>query len=204
MIEQGTNEWHQMRLGKVTASKIADVMATIKTGEAAVRINYRAQLVAERLTGSPTESFSNSAMAWGTEHEPMAREAYERKTGYIVEQVAFVDHPIIPMTGASPDGLIDDDGLLECKCPNTATHIDTLLAGKAPAKYILQMQWQMACTGRKWCDFVSFDPRLPEDLQLAIYRVERDDALIAEYEYKVREFLQSVDDTINKLEELRK
>jgi putative phage-type endonuclease len=203
MTEQGTAEWHQMRLGKVTASKIADVMATIKTGEAAGRINYRAQLVAERITGNPTESFTNSAMAWGTEHEPMAREAYERARGSIVEQVAFVDHPIIPMTGASPDGLIDDDGLVEIKCPNTATHIDTLLAGKAPAKYIPQMQWQMACTGRQWCDFVSFDPRLPEDLQLAIYRVERDEGLIAEYEYKVREFLQSVDDTIAKLEALR-
>jgi len=203
MIEQSTNEWHQLRLGKITASRIADVMTTIKTGEAAGRINYRAQLVAERLTGSPTESFSNAAMAWGTEHEPMAREVYECKTGYIVEQVAFVDHPTIPMTGASPDGLIDDDGLVEIKCPNTATHIDTLLAGKAPAKYIPQMQWQLCVTGRQWCDFVSFDPRLPEDLQLAIYRVERDEGLIAEYEYKVREFLQSVDETIAKLEALR-
>jgi putative phage-type endonuclease len=204
MIEQGTNEWHQMRLGKVTASKIADVMATIKTGEAASRINYRAQLVAERLIGSPTESFSNSAMQWGTDNEPFAREAYERAKKCIVEQVPFIDHPVIPMSGASPDGLIDDDGLVEIKCPNTSTHIDTLLAGKAPSKYIPQMQWQMACTNRQWCDFVSFDPRLPEDLQLAIYRVDRDEDLIVEYEYKVREFLKSIDDTINKLEELRK
>ena len=203
MMEQRTAEWFAARAGKVTASRVSDVLATIKSGEAAVRINYRAQLVAERLTGSPSEGFSNAAMQWGTDTEPMARMAYEANTGHLVEEVAFVEHPTIPNSGASPDGLVDDDGLVEIKCPNTATHIETLLAQKAPAKYIPQMQWQMACTGRQWCDFVSFDPRMPADLQLFVIRVARDDALIAEYEYKVAEFLKTVDETIAKLEELR-
>jgi len=201
MIEQGSQEWHLQRVGKVTASRLADVMATIKSGEAATRMNYKAQLVAERLTGAPTESFTSGAMQHGTEQEPIAREAYERASGSIVEQVAFVDHPIIPMSGASPDGLVDD-GLVEIKSPNTSTHIDTLLQRKIPNKYNLQMQWQMACTGRKWCDFVSFDPRLPEHLQLCVIRVPRDEDLISECEYKVQQFLSEVDNLTSRLEKL--
>ena len=201
MIEQGSQEWHLQRVGKVTASRLADVMATIKSGEAATRMNYKAQLVAERLTGAPTESFTSGAMQHGTEQEPIAREAYERARGSIVEQVAFVDHPIIPMSGASPDGLVDD-GLVEIKSPNTSTHIDTLLQRKIPNKYNLQMQWQMACTGRKWCDFVSFDPRLPEHLQLCVIRVPRDEDLISECEYKVQQFLSEVDNLTSRLEKL--
>ncbi len=201
MIEQGSQEWHLQRVGKVTASRLADVMATIKSGEAATRMNYKAQLVAERLTGAPTESFTSGAMQHGTEQEPIAREAYERAKGSIVEQVAFVDHPIIPMSGASPDGLVDD-GLVEIKSPNTSTHIDTLLQRKIPNKYNLQMQWQMACTGRKWCDFVSFDPRLPEHLQLCVIRVPRDEDLISECEYKVQQFLSEVDNLTSRLEKL--
>lgn len=200
MIEQGSPEWFAARLGKVTASKLNDVMATLKSGgEAATRKNYRAQLIAERLTGAKMESFTNSAMQWGTDNEPIARAMYEIKTGNDVTQVGIIDHPSIAMTAASPDGLIGDDGLIEIKCPNTATHIDYLLAGVAPSDYHNQMLWQMECTGRKWCDFVSFDPRLPEDLQLFIIRFHRDEKRLDEMRIGVVKFLGEVDDVITKL-----
>lgn len=201
-IIQGSNEWMQLRLGKVTASKIADLTAKTKSGWGASRANYMAQLIVERLTGKPTESYTNVAMQWGTETEPQARAAYCFVTDNEVTEVAFVAHPTIPMTGASPDGLVNDDGMLEIKCPNTASHIETLLGEPVADKYIKQMQWQMACTGRKWCDFVSFDPRLPAELQLKIIRVERDDALIASLESEVSVFLAEVSDKIKKLEAL--
>lgn len=204
MIEQGTPEWHAMRLGKVTASRLADVLAKIKSGESASRANYRAELVAERLTGRKADGFSNGAMQWGTENEPFARAAYELEADCLVEQVAFINHPTIIMSGASPDGLIDLDGMVEIKAPNTATHIETLLSGTAPAKYIPQMQWQMACAGRQWCDFVSFDPRLPEDMQLFVKRVLRDEAFINECEAEVIKFLAEVDETVAKLIALRR
>lgn len=188
-IVQGSPEWHQLRLGKVTASKVADLTAKTKSGWSASRANYMSQLLCERLTGKPTESYTNGAMQWGTETEPQARAAYAFLTDNIVTEVSFVDHPSIPMTGASPDGLVGEDGLIEIKCPNTATHVDTLLGAELEGKYIKQMQWQMACTGRKWCDFVSFDPRLPLELQTKIIRVERDDIAIAELEKLVLEFL---------------
>jgi putative phage-type endonuclease len=203
-IIQGTPEWFAQRLGKVTASRVADVIAKTKTGYSTSRANYLAQLVAERLTGQAAESFSNAAMQHGTETEPLARMAYETETGLMVTEVAMIDHPTIPMTGASPDGLVGESGLVEIKCPNTATHIDTLLSDKAPTKYIPQMQWQMVCTGRAWCDFVSFDPRLPEDMQLFVKRVERDDAYIAELEAEVKTFLIEVESTVNKLIELKR
>jgi putative phage-type endonuclease len=193
MIVQGTPEWHSLRVGKVTASRVADVVAKTKTGWGASRANYLAELIAERLTGNPAPSFQNDAMRWGVECEPDARAAYEFRTDSAVEEIGFVDHPRIAMTGASPDGLIGSDGLLELKCPNTATHIDTLLGGTVPAKYITQMQWQLACTGRAWCDFVSFDPRLPEAMRLFIQRVERNDQAIAELEKLVTEFLAELD-----------
>jgi putative phage-type endonuclease len=198
-IEQGSPEWFAQRLGKVTASRIVDVTAKIKGGEAAARANYRAQLVAERLTGRVEDSFSNAAMKWGTETEPFARAAYEAETGMMVVECAMIEHPIIHMAGASPDGFVAHDGLVEIKCPNTATHISTLLAGVAPAKYAPQMQWQMACTGRAWCDFVSFDPRLTPDLQIFVKRVHRNDTLIAELETEVMAFLSDVDDVIERL-----
>lgn len=204
LIEQGTDAWQQLRVGKVTASRLVDVLAKIKTGEAASRANYRAELIAERLTGQKANGFSNAAMQWGVDNEPFARAAYELATDCLVEQIAFIDHPAIPMAGASPDGLIDLDGMVEIKCPNTATHIETLLSGNAPAKYIPQMQWQMACAGRQWNDFVSFDPRMPEDLQLFVKRVLRDDALIAEYEKEAIRFLAEVDETIARLNAIRK
>ena len=198
MIEQGTPEWHQLRLGKVTASRVSDVMAKIKTGESASRKNYRAELVVQRLTGLPSESFTNAAMEWGTATEPMARIAYEIAKEVLVEQVGFIEHPTIAMFGCSPDGLVHD-GMIEIKCPNSATHIEYLTDNKAPAKYINQMQCQMAVTGRKWCDFVSFDPRLPEDLQLFIVRVERDQKYIDSMEVEVVEFLTEVEGMVNQL-----
>ena len=199
-IKQGTDDWKQLRLGKVTASRVADVMSKIKTGESASRKNYKMDLVVERLTGIPTSSFTNAAMAWGTETEPLARMAYEVKTGSFVDQVAFCNHPTIEWFGCSPDGIIGD-GLLEIKCPNTATHIDYLLAGIPPAKYVPQMHTQMACTGAKWCDFVSFDPRLPEDLQLLVVRLDRDDAYIQQIETEVKQFLDEVQQVYSQLKE---
>ena len=192
-IIQGSPEWHALRIGKVTASRVSDVVAKTKTGWGASRANYMAELIAERLTGEPAEKFSNAAMAWGTEKEPDARAAYEFFRDAQVSEIAFVDHPVIGMTGASPDGLVGDHGLVEIKCPNTATHLDTLLTQAIPSKYVTQMLWQMACTGRQWCDFVSYDPRLPETMSLFVKRVDRDDREIADLEAKVAEFLGELD-----------
>jgi putative phage-type endonuclease len=201
-IIQGSAEWLAIRLGKVTASRVADVVAKTKSGWGASRASYMAQLIAERLTGTVIDSFINAAMQWGNEKEPDARRAYEWQTDCSVVEIGFVPHPAIAMTGASPDGLIGDDGLVEIKCPNTATHIDTLLGQAAPAKYVTQMQWQMACTGRRWCDFVSFDPRLPEEISLFVRRVERDDTRIAELEVMVSEFLAELDAKVGELRSL--
>jgi len=188
-MEQRTDEWFSARIGKVTASRVADVVAKTKSGYSASRDNYMAQLVCERLTGKPSESFSNAAMQWGTETEPLARAAYEAKMDVLVDEVGFIDHPSIVNSGASPDGLVGADGLIEIKCPNTATHIDTLLSQTVPKKYADQIFWQMACTNRDWCDFVSYDPRLPPDLQLFIKRIPRDDKYIQLLEAEVIEFL---------------
>lgn len=192
-VIQGSAEWLKLRAGKVTASRVADVCARTKTGFGASRANYMAELICERLTGQPAPSFTNAAMQWGTEKEPEARAAYEFRANVAVVEVGFVPHPSIEQSGASPDGLIDDDGMLEIKCPQSATHIETLLAASVPSKYITQMQWQMACTGRKYCDFVSFDPRLPPSMQMFLVRIERDDKLISELETMVRDFLSEVD-----------
>lgn len=201
MIEQGTVEWHMQRLGKVTASRIADVLSKGKSGESAGRKNYRTELLVQRLTGQPGESFTNAAMEHGTRTEPLARIAYEVAKGNFVEQVAFLDHPTIANFGCSPDGLVDKDGLIEIKCPNSSNHIDYLLDDKPPAKYIPQMQCQMAVTGRQWCDFVSFDPRLPDDLQLFVVRLERDQEYIEAMEAEVKKFLSEVDEMFTKLKE---
>jgi putative phage-type endonuclease len=154
------------------------------------------ELICERLTGKRTAFFQTAAMAWGTNTEPMAALAYEAKTGNLVEGVGFVPHPTIDMAGASPDGLVDHDGLIEIKCPNTSTHLDTVLASTPPAQYVAQMQWQMACTGRQWCDFISYDPRLPEKMQIFIQRVMRDDAMIENLEKEVNLFLKEIGDKI--------
>jgi hypothetical protein len=158
-------------------------------------------LVTERLTGKDPEPYTNEYIEWGIEQEPKAREAYMAKTGLVVEEVGFVDHPILPMAGASPDGLIVPDGLIEIKCPTTATHIATLLGGDLNEKHRLQMLWQMACTGRKYCDYVSYDPRLPEEMQLFIQRVELDEEELTEIEKDVKIFLDEVDETVRALKE---
>ena len=198
-IAQGSAEWLKSRMGKVTASRVADVIATTKSGYSTSRENYCVELALERLTSTRQESFTNAAMAWGTDNEPLARAAYEARTGAIVDEVGMVPHPSIAMTGASPDGLIDDDGLIEIKCPQSATHAKTLLSQKPDGKYITQMMWQMICTGRNYCDFVSFDPRFPEHLQLCVIRVERNDDAIKALESEVVVFLSEVDAMVNKL-----
>jgi len=203
-MEQRTDEWFAARLGKVTASRVADVIAKTAKGYGASRDNYMAQLVCERLTGKPTEGFSNAAMEWGSQTEPQARAAYSAKTGELVEEVGFIDHPRIANAGCSPDGLVGDEGLCEFKCPATSTMLETLLADKVPSKYIPQVQFQMAVIGRKWCDFVSFDPRLPDHLRLFVKRVERDDAYIAMLEAEVKKFLTELDEKVKQLEELNR
>jgi len=200
-MEQRTPEWFAARLGKVTASKVSDVVARTKSGYGASRATYMSQLLVERLTNTPTEFYSNAAMQWGTDTEPQARAAYEFKTGNAVIEEGFILHPNIEMSGASPDGMVCDEGMLEIKCPNTATHIATLLAEKAPSKYMNQMQWQMACAGRQWCDFVSFDPRLPENNDFFCVRVDRDDERIEELESEVVKFLGELDEMVLKLKE---
>jgi putative phage-type endonuclease len=162
-----------------------------------------AQLIVERMTGKPTESYSNTAMQWGTSTEPLARAAYEMTTDLMVDEVGFVEHESLSMCGASPDGLVGDKGLIEIKCPNTATHIETLINGTIDNRYMLQMQWQMACTDREWCDFVSFDPRMPEALQLKIIRVNMNEMLIAELENQVEQFLNEVQEKVEFLNKLK-
>jgi len=200
-VEQGTPEWFAARLGNVTASRVADVIAKTKSGYSASRENYMAQLICERMTGTVAESYTNAAMAWGTETEPLARAAYESLADVLVDEVGYVQHPTIERAGASPDGLIGLFGLLEIKCPNTATHIDTLISEQVPTKYITQMQWQMLSTGRAWCDFVSFDPRLPSGLQMFVKRVEFDAEYAATLEIEVVKFLAELDTKISKLNE---
>lgn len=199
MTIQGTDEWLQERCGKVTASRIADLMATTRSGFAASRENYKAQLIAERLTGCVQDSFKSAAMIHGAETEPEARRAYEFFIDRDVQQVGFIPHPTIAMAGASPDGFVGDDGLLELKCPNTATHLDTLISGRIPDKYHKQMQFQMACTGRQWCDFASYDNRMPERMRLWVKRVKRDESDVGEIETAVLAFIAEIDETLSRL-----
>lgn len=203
-MQQRTDEWFAARLGKVTASRIADIMAKTKTGYAASRKNYLFELLCERLSGQREEKFINASMQRGIDLEPKARAVYEIETGEWVEEVGFIPHPTIAMSGASPDGLISDDGLIEIKCPNTATHIEFLQTQKPKQEYIYQMQWQMACTGRKWCDFVSYDDRLPEYLAFQTVRISRDAATIEEIENEVSAFLQELENEIALLEKQTK
>jgi putative phage-type endonuclease len=202
-MDQRTDEWFQARLGKVTASRIGDVMAKTRSGYSTSRANYMAQLVVERMTGKQAESFTNAAMQWGTDTEPLARAAYEMKNNVMVDEVGFINHPTILMAGASPDGTIGEHGNLEIKCFQTAHHIETLLTEKIDERYILQMQFQMSCTGRQWTDFVSFDPRMEESLQLKIISVKRDDTLIAEIEAEVTKFLSELDEKVSQLNALK-
>lgn len=201
-IVQGSPEWHAIRLGKVTASRVADVVAKTKTGYGASRANYMAELIAERLTGQPSDRFTNAAMEWGTAKEPEARAAYEFMTNEVVETVGFVPHPEIAMTGASPDGLVGARGMVEIKCPNTATHIETLISQSVPDKYVKQMTWQMVCTGRDWVDYCSYDPRLPGSMGLFIKRVHFDSTLANDMQAEVKRFLAELDDKVATLRRL--
>lgn len=199
MILQSDPQWETARLGHVTASRIADMLARTKTGWGASRTNYAMELVTERLTKSPGERYVNAAMQWGIDTEAQARAAYEFRTDASTGEAAFVKHAHIQWAGASPDGFVGDDGLVEFKCPNTATHIDTLLNGAIPEKYLLQMQWQMTVANRAWCDFASFDPRLPEEMRLFVKRIPRDEVECARLEREVETFLGEIDDTLKRL-----
>lgn len=202
MSEQRTPDWFAERLGKITASRIADVVGKTKSGSyGAARKNYMAELLCQRLTGQQEEKFTSAAMQHGTDTEPAARAMYMLETGTDVTETGFIPHPTIAMSGASPDGLAGEDGLIEIKCPNTATHLEFLQSRKPKHEYLLQMQWQMACTGRQWCDFVSYDDRLPEKLAYRCIRIPRDDKLIAELEEEAIKFLTELDKTVRQLEE---
>ena len=206
-VEQGTDAWKDARAAKVTASKISDVMAKGRGGaESATRADYLTQIVTEILTGQPCEAgFTSADMQWGKENEPLARATYETREGVLVDQVGFVIHPTLDRAGCSPDGLLgwdgEDglDGIIQFKCPKTKTHIKYLMAGTVPTDYQPQMLWEMACTGAQWCDFVSFDPRLPEDLQLFVVRFKRDQTRIDAMEAEVRQFLAEVDEIVERL-----
>ena len=199
---QRDNDWYAARCGKATASRFKDVLARLKNGNpAADRQKYLTELVVERLTGQPVPAYENAAMRWGTEQEAVARAAYEQRTGATVEETGFVAHDTL-MAGCSPDGLVDWDGLIEIKCPhNSAVHIETLLNGM-PAEHTAQVQGQMWITGREWCDFVSFDPRMPEPLQLHVQRINRDPAFIADLKRQVAEFLAEVGAQVEALRRL--
>ena len=201
-MEQRSEEWFAARLGKVTASRVADVIATRKGQESTVRAKYRLQLATERLTNKKVDAFFNQAMQDGIDREPMAREIYEHLVETQVEEVGFIDHPNIAMAGASPDGLVNDDGIIEIKCPIETTHTTNLLEKRLPLKYKPQVQFQLATTGRQWCDFISYNPNFEPRLQLIVIRVERDDKYIEMLEVKIKEFLSEVEDMIKTLKEI--
>lgn len=196
---QGSQEWILARVGSLGASRVHDAIARTKTGFGASRPNLMAELLCERLTGQPAEKFTNGAMVWGTEKEPEARDAYAWRMDCEVTQVGLIKHPTIIGSHASPDGLVGSNGMVEIKAPNSATHLETLLSGTVPAKYVTQMMWQLTCGGRDWCDFVSYDPRLPDNMRLFVKRIDRDDKLIAELETMVTDFLAELDAKITAL-----
>ena len=198
-IIQRSPEWFAARCGSLGASQLADALAKTKAGWGASRANLRAKLVVERLTGQQEDGFSSAAMQWGVDKEEEARIAYSFLTGRNVVEVGLYKHPTIIGTHASPDGLVDDDGCIEIKCPNSSTHIEVLKTNQVAHKYLLQMQWQMRCADRKWCDFVSFDPRMPDHLMLYIQRVQRDDDMLEKLESEVGTFLAEVDADVKAL-----
>jgi putative phage-type endonuclease len=192
-VEQGSEAWFALRCGKVTASRIVDVMAKPRVAGEGMRVNYMAQIILERFTGKPMKTYQNATMEEGNQWEPKARAAYAFMTSLTVEKVPFVDHPDIAMSGASPDGLVGKDGVLEIKSPYAATHFDTLVSGDVPVKYIKQIQWGLACTGRSWTDYVSYNDDMPENMRLFIKRVPRDSAMIGDIAAAVRSFQSEVD-----------
>ena len=200
-IEQRSDAWFAARCGSLGASQIADALSKTKDGKpGSTSQNLRTKLVVERLTGVQEDGFKNAAMEWGVVNEEAARIAYEAHTGAFVTEVGLYKHPTIAGTHASPDGIVGDDGLVEIKCPNSATHIETIKTGKIATKYLYQMQWQMRCTDRQWCDFVSFDPRLPENLRLFVKRVHRDNDQLAKLEAEVQQFLDGVASDVEALQ----
>jgi putative phage-type endonuclease len=201
-IIQRSQEWFAARCGSLGASQLADALAKTKSGWGASRANLRAKLVVERLTGQQEDGFTSAAMQWGVEKEEEARIAYSFLTGRNVVEVGLYKHPTIIGTHASPDGLVDDDGCIEIKCPNSSTHIEVLKTNQVAHKYLLQMQWQMRCADRQWCDFVSFDPRMPDHLMLYIQRVQRDNDMLATLESEVRAFLAEVDEDVKALSKI--
>lgn len=202
-IEQRTDDWFAARLGKVTASSLYKVLAKTKTGYGADRANYMTQLVLERVTGTKAEGYINSEMQWGIDQEPFARAAYEAHTGVLVDEIGFMPHPTIEMSGASPDGLVGIFGMVEIKCPSSKTALECWLSDNpVESKYFAQMQWQMRCAERAWCDYVVFDPRMPQKAQLFIHRVERDDKWIEETEKEVVKFLAEVDAKVAALKKI--
>jgi putative phage-type endonuclease len=201
MDEQRTDEWFQQRLGKVTASNLHKVLAKTKTGYGADRGNYMTQIVLERITGNRADGYTSAAIQWGIEQEQFARAAYEAYRGVLVEEVGFIPHPTIAMAGASPDGLVEG-GMVEIKCPESKTFLEVMLSNNpVESKYFAQMQWQMRCADRHWCDYVVFDPRFPPKAQLFIVRVNRDDRWIEEAETEVKKFLAEVDEKVQALKQ---
>lgn len=192
-LQQNSDAWRLARCGSLGASSIADALAKTRTGWGASRANIQARLLIERITGQPLDGFKNQAMLDGIEREPAARAAYQFERGILVKQVGLFRHPSIAGSHASPDGEVGTEGLLEIKAPTHATHLDSLLGASIPQKYQFQAAWQMACTGRHWVDFTSYHPEFPENMQLHITRIRRDDKLIAELESQVREFLAELD-----------
>ena len=206
-MQQGSEEWKQARCGRVTASRVHDIVAVTRSGGfTSGRKNYMADLVIERLTGRPAPSYQSAAMLRGIETEPEARFAYALAKGVEVEEVGFVPHPTIDMAGCSPDGLVDRDGLCEFKCPDTSQMIEVLLGAAPNLNYVSQCHFQMACTGRQWCDLVTYDNRLPPGktpddpgMQLHIIRIHRDDKIIAKLDIEVEQFLIDLDATVDLL-----
>jgi hypothetical protein len=206
---QGTGDWFNQRCGKLTGSRMWAAMAYLKQSEKdkkdkkpredrSERKNLKIELIVERMTGEIVYKYRNSAMDWGIEQEPYAKEAYERKTGRLVDDVGFVDHPSIEYCGASPDGFVGE-GLVEFKCPTTATHVQYILEGVIPAEHMQQMILQCACTRRPWCDFVSYDPRVSEGQQLFVRRFYPTPAQIELVETEARVFLREVDDLFERV-----
>lgn len=200
-MEQRTDEWLQARVGHITGSRMADVISKIKTGESQTRINYKTQLVTERLTNQPVQTYFNNAMQQGIDREPDARMLYELENKIDVEEVGFIKHPTLAWSGVSVDGLIGDKGIIEIKCPLETTHTNTLLKKQAPKKYYPQMQWGMCVTQRSFCDFVSYNPSFPDDLKLFVIRVERDDDYIKILEEEVVKFNEEIEQLLNSIKE---
>lgn len=200
---QGSGQWLRERIGQCTASRFKDVLDFTKAGnEGAKRAAYKMECVIARVTGITPQHFVTDAMQWGTDHEPMARMAYESLTGAMVEATGYIPHPTIKMCGGSPDGLIDDDGGVEFKCPNTSTHIKTMLSGEC--EHLPQIQGYLWITGRKWFDFVSYDPRMPQGLRVYVQRIKRNEDYIANLSANVLVFLGEVQGIVTDLEALKK